>query len=459
MKLHDIVWVRTSSDVWWPAQIRKDERHAYKKDSTYRIEYCFKYRTVGAGGPEWVDRATRILPFSVKRVDGDSKVSDAAGCTIELIIDGGSFDVDLSSVIQAVGVQHHWLDHRNSMSTLQLLIQIPISQLTRQTAGKRLENAIRHGIKSWCHHQATFPTAGSHLPPPRRARSAPTKYTAESATVHNKRCKDASDQPPRDGSTPVGRRADRRKLGTRQRLVSASPPRYTTKSRTAEITKTRTADGSLLTKPEPETDDEFEIEEDYGDSKENVKPRGDLDKAGPFDSDTIQRNKRRKIDDPAQLCDFLPTPALEPTLQTAASQTREILLLPTAAHSPRPQYTASVDLSGEVEIQKSSSQSRGKLNPTSSSLSTADELARGIAFDNPDVPALTTSRSSIFKCTKCHFTSTESMSAIDHFWHHNAAKRNLRKGIVRFGCGKCDFRATTEDAVRQHKSVHKSIHK
>lgn len=62
MKLHDIVWVRTSSDVvsakvascyprqphtpawhgaslqWWPAQIRKDECHAYKKDSTYRIE-------------------------------------------------------------------------------------------------------------------------------------------------------------------------------------------------------------------------------------------------------------------------------------------------------------------------------------------------------------------------------------------------------------------------------------
>lgn len=255
------------------------------------LQYCFKYRTVGAGGPEWVDRATRILPFSVKRVDGDSKVSDAAGCTIELIIDGGSFDVDLSSVIQAVGVQHHWLDHRNSMPTLQLLIQIPISQLTRQTAGKRLENAIRHGIKSWCHHQATFPTAGSHLPPPRRARSAPAKYTAESATVHNKRCKDASDQPPLDGSTPLGRRADRRKLGTRQRLVSASPPRYTT--------KTRTADGSLLdsdwTKPEPETDDEFEIEEDYGDvnSKENVKPdegRGDLDKAGPFDSDTIQVN-------------------------------------------------------------------------------------------------------------------------------------------------------------------------
>lgn len=248
---------------WWPARIQPDKSGEFRTERTCHIEvspsyppyfhnvapqnsfnvslywllsaaadactalqYLHPHAAVGCGEPEWVDRASRVVRFTATRLVGNSDASTEpdAQCTIALKLQGKTYDVDATGLLDSTETQERWLDEPDPMQALGILVDKDGSYAsgTGKATTKQLKKAIKEALVQWVANKdrlaaLSIEAAGSVADSPKRSRTRVTPFVAESATAHNrvvspKRSPSKSPAKGAAGKRPAKRPAQPKKL-------------------------------------------------------------------------------------------------------------------------------------------------------------------------------------------------------------------------------------------------------
>jgi len=199
MKVGSIIWARSQSGAWWPGQIVVDECDKFQTEQDYFIKYFKPDVSVTGVAAEWVDRASRLLVFAVAPLANEcsDEAHEEEPLTIALKNGSIQYEIDVSAVIDSIGVAELFLNEDHPKRALGLLIDrdLDCSKGDGKARVNRMQKAIRAALGAWCELSSAAssavpaasdaPTANGALAS-KRNRLKVEHFVAESATKYNK---------------------------------------------------------------------------------------------------------------------------------------------------------------------------------------------------------------------------------------------------------------------------------